>query len=168
MKRIILSICVITVSMITCLAQNKKAERDSIARVKFDIAAAAIEAKDFVIIVDNYQKEDGSFETNTDNANFISYEKEFVYIQGEIIADNTNTNKLNVTKYDKVIDKKGNIRLTMQVTGFFINGKIEIYLKKGGNNTDVFITPNSGTNKRFSGFLTPRAGSKYFRRTGEI
>jgi hypothetical protein len=167
MKRVLIS-CLVLLMFINANAQNKKAERDSIARVKFENAAVAIDAKDFVIIVDNYQNEGGTFETNTDNANFFSYEKEFAYIQGNIIAGNNNTNKLTVSDYEKSADKKGNIRVTMQVKGFFINGKIEIYLKKGNNLAEVFITPTRGSNKRFTGYLTPRVSSKYFKRTGEI
>ena len=170
MKRIFLAFCFITATLLSTstYAQNKKAVRDSINLIKYEKAVAAVEAKDFVIIVDSYATEGGSFESNTDKANFLSYEKEFVFLQGQIIAGNGYTNKLTVSEYNKVADKKGNIRITMQVRGNFINGKIEISLRKGFNNADVIITPTKGNFQRFSGEIVPRAESKYFKRSGEI
>ena len=197
MKRIILSFCFITLALLSTNAQNKKAVRDSIARIKYEKALAALEAKDFVIIVDSYVKEaskgdsnsdkttekEGGLEesdtnksnakeaviveSNTDKANFLSYEKEFMFLQGQIIAGNGYTNKLTVSEYNQVADKKGNIRITMQVRGNFIVGKIEISLKKGFP-ADVIITPTKGDNIRFSGEVVPRKESKYFKRSGEI
>ena len=168
MKRLILSICFITAALLSTFAQNKKAVRDSINRIKYEKAVAAVEAKDFVIIVDTYAKDSSSYESNTDRANFLSYEKEFVFLQGEIITGNSYTNKLTVSDYSKVADKKGNIRILMQVRGNFINGKIEISLRKGFNNSDVIITPTKGKFQRFSGEIVPRAESEYFKRSGEI
>jgi len=168
MKRVILSFCLVTIAIFSCSAQNKKAVRDSLARVKFERMVAAVEAKDFVIIVDTYDAGGGTFETNTDRANFLSYEKDFVFLQGQIITGNSYTNKLTVSEYSNVADKKGNISITMQVRGNFINAKIEISLRKGFNNADVIITPTKGDNKRFSGEIVPRKESKYFKRSGEI
>ncbi len=169
MKRILVSICLISLALFSSFGQNKKAERDSIALIKFEKALAAVEAKDFVIIVDSYATGQDVFETNSDFANFLSYEKEFVYLQGQIVAGNGNANKLEVSDYNQVADKKGNIRISMQVRGFFITAKIEISLKKtAGSYADVIITPTKGTIKRFSGDVVPRAESKYFKRSGEI
>jgi hypothetical protein len=168
MKRFFLSLLIISVALISASAQNKKAERDSLALVKFNKAVAAVEAKDFVIIVDSYMTADGNLETNTDNAVFLSYEKEFVFLQGVILAENSNTNKLTVTDYNQSTDKNGNIKITMQVRGFFITAKIEISLKKGNNVANTIITPTKGTTKRFSGELIPTAESKYFKRSGEL
>lgn len=167
MKRIILSICFITAALLSTFAQNKKAVRDSIAQVKFQKVIAAVDSKDFVIIADTYLTAGGMTESNTDKANFLSYEKEFVILQGQIIAGNGYTNKMIVSEYSQVADKKGNIRITMQVRGNFIVGKIEISLKKGFP-ADVIITPTKGDNLRFSGEVVPRKESKYFKRSGEI
>jgi hypothetical protein len=167
MKRILLSVLFISLALFSASAQ--KADKDSIAQVKFERAIADIEAKDFVIIVDSYAKEDGSFETNTDNAQFISYEKEFMFLQGMILADNAQTNKLTVSDYIMETDKKGNVRISMQVSGFYIRAKVEISLKKkAGNYADVIITPTKGSNKRFSGYVVPTARSEYFKRSSVI
>jgi hypothetical protein len=166
MKRVLLSVCFISLAL---FASAQKADKDSIALVKFERAIADIEAKDFVIIVDSYAKEDGSFETNTDNAQFISYEKEFMFLQGMILADNAQTNKLTVSDYIMETDKKGNVRISMQVSGFYIRAKVEISLKKkAGNYADVIITPTKGSNKRFSGYVVPTARSEYFKRSSVI
>jgi hypothetical protein len=168
MKEILLSFCFILVAFSYSVGQNKKAEKDSIARVQFEKAVAALEVKDFVIIVDSYETGSGSFETNTDEANFLSYEKDFVFLQGQIIAGNNLTNKLTVSDYTQVTDKKGNIRIVLQVRGSFINAKIEIFLKKGGNYADVIQTPTKGDARRYSGEVIPRGESKYFKRSGGV
>jgi hypothetical protein len=166
-------------------ASAQKENKDSVAQVKFEKALIDIEAKDFVIIVDSYMvsgtageeggseeggsEEGGSFETNTDNAVFLSYEKEFVFLQGLIVAENAHTNKLTVSDYSQVTDKKGNVRISMQVTGFYIRAKVEISLKKkAGNYADVIISPTKGSTKRFSGYIVPTAKSEYFKRSSVI
>jgi len=167
MKRVLMSVCFISLALFSAVAQ--KADKDSIALIKFEKALADIEAKDFVIIVESYAKEDGSFETNTDNSQFISYEKEFMFLQGLILAENVHTNKLTVSDYSLETDKKGNVRISMQVTGFYIRAKVEISLKKkAGNYADVIITPTKGSTKRFSGYVIPTDKSEYFKRSSVI
>lgn len=168
MKKFFLTLCFISAALMPSIAQDKKADKEAATLAAFEKALLTVETKDFVIIVDNYDV-DGVFETNTDVANFLSYEKEFVYLQGMIIAGNSNTNKLTVNDYSQVTDKKGNVKISMQTKGFFITAKIEISLKKtAGSAVDVIITPTKGTVKRFSGEVVPRAESKYFKRPGEI
>jgi hypothetical protein len=167
MKRVLLSVCFISLALISASAQ--KADKDSIALIKFEKALADIEAKDFVIIVESYAKEDGSFETNNDNSQFISYEKEFIFLQGMILADNAQANKLTVSDYNLETDKKGNVRISMQVTGFYIRAKVEISLKKKtGNYADVIMTPTKGSTRRFSGYVIPTSKSDYFKRSSVI
>ena len=132
MKRILFSLFFIGTAFLSSYAQNKKAEKDSIAVVKFEKALAAVEAKDFVIIVEYYKTEAGSIENNTDAANFLSYEKEFIFLQGQIVAENGDRNKLTVSDYSQTADKKGNIQISMQARSLLITAKIEILLKKGG------------------------------------
>jgi hypothetical protein len=168
MKKFLLTFCFICAALFSSFGQNKKADKEALALAKFEKAVSALEAKDFVIIVDSYATAGGNFETNTDNANFLSYEKELVILQGQIVAENSYTNKLTVSEYNQAADKKGNIRITMQVRGFYITAKVEIFLKKGGNYADVIITPTKGSNKRFSGEVVPTKESKYFKRSGGV
>jgi archaellum biogenesis ATPase FlaH len=168
MKKFLVTFCFISAALMPSIAQDKKAEREAATLAAFEKVLVTIETRDYVIIVDNYDV-NGVFETNTDVSNFLSYEKEFVYLQGMIIAGNNNTNKLTVSDYNQVTDKKGNVKISMQTKGFFITAKIEMTLKKtAGNVADVIITPTKGTVKRFSGEVVPRAESKYFKRPGEI
>ena len=149
------------------MAQNKKAEKEAAAQAQYDKAIAAIEAKDFVIIVDTYESTTRTIETNTDAANFVSYEKGLIFLQG-FPAANQYTNKLEVSDYKQEADKKGNLNISMQVKGFYINAKIEIFMKKGGNYADVIISHRKEGTRRFSGEIIPRSQSKYFKRPGEV
>lgn len=168
MKRLLLFIGLISITLTASIAQNKKADKEAAVKIQYEKAKAAIDLKDFVIIVDTYEAGSGTIETNTDVANFISYEKDFVILQGGMVAGNSYTNKLNVSDYKQIADKKENIRIEMQVKGSFISAKIEIFVKKGGNYADVIITPSKGDSKRFSGEIIPRGESKYFKRPGVV
>ena len=168
MKRLLLSIAFICIAFTGTYAQNKKADKEAAAQVQFEKAAAAIEVKDFVIVVDTYEATDGTIATNSDESNFLSYEREFVFLQGMIVAGNSYTNRVTVSDYKKVVDKKGNIKIEMQVMGSFITAKIEILLKKGGNYADIIVTPSKGSTIRFSGEVIPRAEAKYFKRSNVV
>jgi hypothetical protein len=168
MKRLLLSICIISTVIFSSFGQTSKAEKEAAALANFEKAVAVVETKDFVIIVDSYET-GGAYETNTDNSIFLSYEKEFVYLQGQSVAGNAYTNKMTISEFTQTPDKKGNIKFSMQARGFYINARIEISLKKtAGAYADVIITPTKGDIKRFSGDIVPRAESKYFKRSGEI
>jgi len=211
MKRTFLLMGCLAILSTVSNAQNIKADKEAVAKAQFEKAVAAMNAKEFVIIVDSYEasnrtskanpdlsnfksyeaKEssdgtsktntDGSnsksedsnvpgdrtIKTNTDVANFLSFEKEFVILQG-IPAGNQYTNKVNVSDFKQETDKKGNVRIKMQVKGFYITAKIEISLKKGGNYADVIVSPTKGDTKRFSGEIVPKSESKYFKRPGEV
>ena len=167
MKRFILSTIFICVAITYSFAQNKKAEKEAEAQAQFGKAVAAIDAKDFVIVVDTYESSDGTIATNTDDANFLSYEKEFVFLQG-IVAGNSYTNRTTVTDYKQTVDKKGNVKIEMQVTGSAIKAKIEILLRKGGNYSDVIVTPTKGNTCRFSGEIIPRTQAKYYKRPNVV
>lgn len=141
-----------------------KAEKEAKAKEQFDKALSAIESKAFVIIPDTYG--DGS--TNDDDANFISYEGEFFFLQGMIICGNKFTNKTTVTEYKQEIDKRGTLRITMRVVGSAITAKIEISMRKNGNYADVVVTPTKGETKMFSGEVTLLKDSKYRKRANIV
>ncbi|MBL7968836.1 MAG: DUF4251 domain-containing protein [Prolixibacteraceae bacterium] len=168
MKHLFLIAGIILLSFSGSLAQDKKAEKEAASKAQFDKAIAAIDAKDCVIIVDTYEAKDGTIETNTDVANFLSYEGESIFLQGAIVAGNNATNKLSISDFSKTADKKGNVKVEMQCKGSLITAKIEISIKKSGNYADVIITPTKGDVKRFSGEVISRPESKYFKRPGVI
>ena len=144
MKRIFFLVGLVCITLSVSFAQNKKAEKEAAAKAQFEKAVAAIETKDFVIIVDSYESDNGIIETNTDVANFISFESDFVFMQGPIVAGNGYTNKLSVSDFKQVVDKKGTVKIEMQCKGSFVTAKVEISMKSGGNYANVIITPLSG------------------------
>ncbi|MEZ7884553.1 MAG: DUF4251 domain-containing protein [Bacteroidales bacterium] len=160
MKRLFALISVLCITFSLSLAQTK-AEKEAAAKAIFDKTIALVDAKDFVIVPDSYDSSTGSVETNTDDANFISFEKEIVYLQGMIVCSNSYTNKTSITSYKQELDKKGNLRIDMQVKGAAITARVEIFVRKNGNYADVVVTPTQGTTRRFSGEITTRAESKY-------
>lgn len=169
MKKFLLAICFLSAALMPSMGQDKKAEREAAALAAFERALATIETKEYVIIVGSYQSEGGVINDNTDNANFLAFENDHIILQGAIVAENSNTNRLAVSNYEQLTDKKGNIRISYQANGHLINAKVEMSLKKSaGNVADVIITPTRGTVKRFNGEIVPKAQSKYFRRVGEI
>lgn len=147
---------------------SQKADKAAAAQAQFDKAKAAIDAKSFVIVPDSYEASNGAFETNTDDANFLSYEGEFVFLQGSIICGNSYTNKASITTIEQKLDKKGNLIVEMQVSGSQIQAKVEILMRKGGNYAEVIITPSKGSVKRFSGEVTPKSESKYYKRPNVV
>jgi len=168
MRKLFLFVGIIGILSTVSFAQNKKADKEAAAIPQFEKALAAIDAKDFVIVVDAYESSDRTIQTNTDVINFLSFEKEFVYLQDSIVSGNGYTNRVTVSDYKQVTDKKGNIRMEMQVKGSFLTARIEIFLKKGGNYADVIVNPTKGNAKRFSGEIVPRAESKYIKRPGVV
>jgi hypothetical protein len=54
---------------------------------------------------------------------FLSYEKEYDFMQGQVVAGNEHTNRLTISDYSQTTDKKGNVKLTMQLRGSLINAK---------------------------------------------
>jgi len=168
MRKILVFVLLISCVAVTGFSQNKKAEKEAAAKLLFEKAIAAVESKDFVIVVDSYESSDGSINTNVDEANFLSYEGEFVYLQGMIVASNSYTNKTVVSDYRQVTDKKGNIRIEMKVTGSAITAKVEIFLRKDGNYADVIVIPTKGNTRRFSGEIIPRAQATYYKRPNVV
>lgn len=130
MKKVFMAICFLSAALIPAIGQDKKAEREAAALAAFEKALATIETKDYVIIVGTYQSEGGIFNDNTDNANFMAFENDHIILQGAIVAENNYTNKLMVSDYNQVTDKKGNVRLSFQAKSALINAKVEISLKK--------------------------------------
>lgn len=157
------------------LAQNKRADRKAASKAKkeaemaesearFKKAIAAIDARDFVIFVDVLRH---TQKINRDPTNFLSYETDFVYLQG-YAAGNQYTNKLTVSKYSQTTDKDGNVTISMQVRGFYIDERIEISLKKGDNIAEVNVIPSNRGCFYYSGEIVPRSESDYFKRPNEI
>ena len=166
MKKLLLILCIISVTLISTFAQSKKADKEAIALVQFEKALTAIESKDFVITPKSWIGESEP----TYITRFLSYEKEYVTLQ-EIIPGERLANKLKVSEYNQTTDKKGNVKISMNVFGFYLNGKITISLKKAnGNLAYVIISPYPKKTQyyRIWGELLPRSESNYRRLPGEM
>ena len=61
-----------------------------------------------------------------------------------------------------------NLIVEMQVSGSQIQAKVEILMRKGGNYAEVIITPSKGSVRRFSGEVTPKSESKYYKRPNVV
>ena len=67
------------------------------------------------------------------------------------------------------VDKKGNVKLIMVVSGRMWTGTYTINMRKGDNQADVIFTPSgSGTTRRFHGPIVPVAGADYNKRSNPI
>ncbi|MEN6619436.1 MAG: DUF4251 domain-containing protein [Rikenellaceae bacterium] len=168
MKKALLLTLLFIASFSTGYAQSK-AEKEAAAQARYEKAKAALESKDFVIVPDRYEKKDGTVETNTDDANFLSYEAaEFVYLQGSIVCNNGYTNKATVNSFEQKVDKKGNITVIMQVSGSQITARIEISVRKSSDYAEVIVSPSKGDTKMFSGEVVPRSQAKYYKKSNII
>ena len=142
-----------------------KEEKAAAAQARYEAALESIQAKTFVIIPSEYMTSDGEAVTNIDNNIFLSSEGEQVFGQGACVTDNKYDNVGEATSYDVSVDKKGNVKLTMVVSGRMWRGTYKISMRKGDNVADVIFNPVSGTTRRFTGPVTPVVGSEYNKRT---
>jgi hypothetical protein len=139
-----------------------KEERAAAAKGRYEAAMTAINEKAFVLVPSEYTDPDGEVLSNDNNSVFLSYEKENAFGQGRCVTDNTNDNIGEVTKYDVVVDKKGNVKITMIVSGRMWKGTYKISMRNGDNEADVIFTPNgSGTTRRFHGPIVPMGAASY-------
>lgn len=145
-----------------------KEEKKALEKQAYDDAVEAIQAKKFVLVPSSFQTEDGNIESVNDNGIFVSSEGENMFSYGWCVCGNSNNNIGTASSYDVNIDKKGNVKLVIQVSGRFWRGTYTIKMKNGKNMADViFNQPNKPT-LRFSGPIVPLAGANYFRRSNPI
>ena len=169
MKKLAL-IAALTLCALPLLGQKlSKEERAAQAQARYESALAAINAKAWVLVPSEYITAEGETESNDNNSNFISSEGEKLFGCGRIITDNGENNVGEATKYDVNVDKKGNVKLTMIVSGRMWKGTYKISMRKGDNEADVIFNPGgSGTTRRFRGPIVPLAQASYNKRANPI
>lgn len=168
MKRLLL-IPFILFTILPLIAQKQsKEEKAAIAKAAYDTAVKCIENKNFVIIPSSYTDKDGMIESNTENTNFISYENNNLFLQGNIVCDNKYTNIAEASEYIPTFDKKGNLRLRIVVIGRMVKGTYVISMRANTNLADVIFTPQSGTTRKFSGPIVPPDAVKYNKRSNPM
>ncbi|MDO4735657.1 MAG: hypothetical protein Q4B21_01380, partial [Bacteroidia bacterium] len=155
MKKSILLAMVMMLVMPLFAQKLSKEEKAAIAKAKNEAAMAAINSKAWVLVPSSYTQKDGMIASNIDNSEFISCEGDYMYAQGRIVCDNSYTNQLTPTAYEPKLDKKGNLRFSITVSGRMMRGSYTISMRGNTDNADVIFTPNKGDAKRFSGKIVP-------------
>lgn len=145
-----------------------KEEKAALAKAANSAAIEAVNARTFVIVPSSYTDSEGMIVDNVDNSNFFSSEGKNCFAQGVICCDNTYNNITEATEYDVNIDKKGNLKLRIVVSGRMLKGTYTISMRNNGNNADVIFMPQSGTTRKFSGPIVPLAGASYNKRANPI
>ena len=168
MKRIVLVVAFALCFLPLFGQKMTKEEKAAAAQARYEAALEAINNKTFVIIPSEYMTSDGEAVSNIDNNVFISCESTQCFGQGACVTDNKYDNVAEISEYDVKVDKKGNVKLTLVVSGRMWRGTYKISMRKGDNAADVIFNPASGTTRRFNGPVTPVVGSDYNKRTHPI
>lgn len=144
-----------------------EAMQDSIC---YALAIQALETLDFVIEADQLIYKHGQTAHVTSNTNFISLSDDKVVVQiapfnsggpngvGGITLDGTASNIRVKTS------KKGNMTVSMNVSGNGLSATIDIQIYKGSNRVSVTVNPNLHSNRiSLSGEMLPTALSTVYK-----
>ena len=129
--------------------KQMKAEQDARDRLAFEEARKAIEAKEFVLEADQVSFKSGSTAHVSSNTNFVAVQGDKAVVQVAFDIPVSGPNGLggvtvsgSTSDYRQSVDKKGNIRVSMNVIGTGISAQVYINLPNGGNQASVDISPN--------------------------
>ena len=142
--------------------KQMKAEQDARDRLAFEEARKAIEAKEFVLEADQVSFKSGSTAQVSSNTNFV------VQVAFDIPVSGPNglggvTVSGSTSDYRQSVDKKGNIRVSMNVIGTGISAQVYINLPNGGNQASVDISPNFNSRRiTLRGELLPLSEGNIF------
>jgi len=143
--------------------KQMKAEQDARDRLAFEEARKAIEAKEFVLEADQVSFKSGSTAQVSSNTNFV-----VVQVAFDIPVSGPNglggvTVSGSTSDYRQSVDKKGNIRVSMNVIGTGISAQVYINLPNGGNQASVDISPNFNSRRiTLRGELLPLSEGNIF------
>lgn len=170
MKKILLTLC-LSAALLPLYAQKQKMskeEKAAAAQAAYEAALASINSKTFVLVPESFEKSDGTLENNIDDAVFLSAEGSRMFAQGAIVCANSYNNIGEATSYDVKVDKKGNVKAVIVVSGRMWHGTYRITMRKGGNHADVIFDPQGSAARKFSGPIVPLAGAKYNKRANPM
>ena len=143
--------------------KQMKAEQDARDRLAFEEARKAVEAKEFVLEADQVSFKSGSTAHVSSNTNFA-----VVQVAFDIPVSGPNglggvTVSGSTSDYRQSVDKKGNIRVSMNVIGTGISAQVYINLPNGGNQASVDISPNFNSRRiTLRGELLPLSEGNIF------
>ena len=140
---------------------------DSIAGVQ---AAAAVQNRDFVLEANQVTFKNGSTVFVNSTTTFISVKGNRAVVQispsnfssgpngvGGVTVDGT------ISGMQRMVDKKGRVTVSFNVTGIGINAQVEIYMVPGTNRASATIYPNFNSNTVWmEGNIVPYSSSNVF------
>lgn len=150
--------------------KQMKAEQDARDRLAFEEARKAIEAKEFVLEADQVSFKSGSTAHVSSNTNFVAVQGDKAVVQVAFDIPVSGPNGLggvtvsgSTSDYRQSVDKKGNIRVSMNVIGTGISAQVYINLPNGGNQASVDISPNFNSRRiTLRGELLPLSEGNIF------
>ena len=140
---------------------------DSIAGVQ---AAVAVQNRDFVLEADQVTFKNGNTVFVNSTTTFISVKGNRAVVQispsnfsagpngvGGVTVDGT------ISGMQRMVDKKGRVTVSFNVTGIGINAQVEIYMVPGTNRASATIYPNFNSNTVWiEGDIVPYSSSNVF------
>ena len=169
MKKIILVMLAMVLALPSFAQKLSKEEKAAMAKALNQSAVDAINAKAWVLVPSQYQKSDGTLESNIDNAVFVSCEGDKMIVQGSIVGGSNNQGYLVEFKdYTPTIDKKGNLKMRLVVNGRMMRGTYQITMRNNTNVADVIYTPSGKSPIKFQGPIVPLKGANYYKRSNPM
>lgn len=169
MRRIAVIIAALLCVLPLSAQKLSKEERAAAAKLAYEAALQSINERTWVIVPQMYTLSDGSFENISDVSVFLSAEGQDIICQGAVVGGNDSQGYLaEATEYDVKVDKKGNIKLRMVVSGRMWKGTYTISVRRDSNNADVIFNPTTGDRKQFSGPIVPLVGATYNKRSNPL
>ena len=169
MKKILVIMLAMLVALPSMGQKLSKEEKAAIAKAQNEAAVNAINAKAWVLVPSQYQKSDGTLESNVDPAIFVACEGDKMTIQGYIVGGSNSQGYLVEFKdYAPTVDKKGNLKMRLVVNGRMMRGIYQITLRNNTNVADVIFTPSGKSPLKFQGPIVPLAGANYYKRSNPM
>lgn len=150
--------------------EEKKAEQEALDRFYFEEARKAIEDKAFVLEADQVMFKYGTTAFVSSNTNFVAVKGDEAVVQVAFNVPVSGPNGIggvtvsgSISGYKKEVDKKGTIRISMNVMGTGISAQVDITLPEGGNRATVHIMPTFNSNRfTLSGNVLPMSKANVY------
>lgn len=151
--------------------KEKKALQARMDSLQYVQAEQAINEKAFVLEADRVVFKRGESAYVNSNTNFVSVEDGRAVVQVSFNVPSAGPNGIggvtvegDYSKYDVKKSKKGDVSLSMSVTGTGISASVDIMLYKGSNKATVTILPNFNSNRMtLEGKILPLSKSRVFK-----
>ncbi len=151
--------------------EEKKAMQEKLDSLLFLEAKQALDNRQFTLEADQVVFKYGQTAYVNSNTNFVSVNGEDAVVQVAFNIPVSGPNGLGgvtvdgkVSSYEVKADKRGNLRLSMNVMGTGISARVDIELTAGSNSASVTILPNFNSNRlTLNGVLLPLHKSVVFK-----